>query len=99
MGTKYKLLNVDVDIVPVIKTHRPNDYHHPQLTAHISEGTLSNLHTINIAGIKCEFSNEELNAAYINKLNKITSLGKITTTCHNNARISQSGHGQLLSLI
>ncbi|CAL4120906.1 unnamed protein product, partial [Meganyctiphanes norvegica] len=63
MGSEHKLLLVDVDLVPVIKTVRPPGYHHPLLTLHISEK-----HTIEIAGNKWEFSADDLHAAYINSI-------------------------------
>ncbi|CAL4109766.1 unnamed protein product [Meganyctiphanes norvegica] len=37
MGAEHKLLLVDVDLVPVIKTARPDGYPHPLLTAHLPE--------------------------------------------------------------
>ncbi|CAL4061868.1 unnamed protein product, partial [Meganyctiphanes norvegica] len=68
MGSEHKLLLVDVDLVPVIKTARPPGYPHPPLTAHLSDSAHSLKHTIEIAGSKWEFYAEELHAAYINSI-------------------------------
>ncbi|CAL4256325.1 unnamed protein product, partial [Meganyctiphanes norvegica] len=71
MGSEHKLLLVDVDLVPVIKTERPSDYPHPQLTRDIYESTQSiqeTKHTIQIAGNNWEFSADDLHAAYINSI-------------------------------
>ncbi|CAL4122382.1 unnamed protein product [Meganyctiphanes norvegica] len=40
MGAEHKLLLIDVDLVPVIKTARPEGYPHPPLTAHLPEISL-----------------------------------------------------------
>ncbi|CAL4121779.1 unnamed protein product [Meganyctiphanes norvegica] len=68
MGTDHKLLLVDVDLVPVIKTTRPPEYPHPPLTAHLFVSPESVKHTIEVAGIKWNFSYEDLHAVYIHSI-------------------------------
>ncbi|CAL4099014.1 unnamed protein product [Meganyctiphanes norvegica] len=70
MGTEHKFLLVDVDLVPVIKTARPDEYPHPPLTEHFSR--TDEKHTIHIAGNEWNFSCEDLDAAYISKIDDST---------------------------
>ncbi|CAL4091024.1 unnamed protein product, partial [Meganyctiphanes norvegica] len=69
MGTMGTLLLVDVDLLPVIKATRPDEYPHPTLTAaHIKVGDQSIIHTINIADFKWKFTSTDMDAVYINSI-------------------------------
>ena len=78
MGEEYKLLVIDVDLVPVIKTDRPDGYPHPPLTTCLNDDSPTIVHTVQVAGKKWEFDHSDMNSAYINSIGE--GLWRFSTT-------------------